>query len=165
MGQFAASLPAPQRDTFSGETDVFATVATSCTVLEGGNIKKQRYHKYQTPTVRSVSTQKPQRCSSAVTFLRHVPFCASLHVHNGAFRSRSVSGFNLVLIQSLWAGFGDEEEGERERWRREGHWLSSRAQTCCGHPVRPLTFFSAPKESCTPSVCGRRETARATTPH
>lgn len=35
-----------------------------------------------------------------------------------------------------------------------GHWFSSRAQTCCGHPVRPFTFFSGPKESCRPSVCG-----------
>lgn len=38
------------------------------------------------------------------------------------------------------------------------HWLSSRAQTCCGHPVRPFTFFSVPKDSCRPSVCDTKNT-------
>lgn len=36
--------------------------------------------------------------------------------------------------------------------------MSSRAQTCCGHPVRPFTFFSVPKDSCRPSVCDTRNT-------
>lgn len=36
--------------------------------------------------------------------------------------------------------------------------MSSRAQTCCGHPVRPFTFFSVPKDSCRPSVCDTKNT-------
>lgn len=38
--------------------------------------------------------------------------------------------------------------------------MSSRAQTCCGHPVRPFTFFSAPNDSCRPSVCHSKNTPR-----
>lgn len=61
--------------------------------------------------------------------------------------------FYLIRVQSLCRVFFVFFLG-----RREGHWLSSRAQTCCGHPVRPFTFFSAPKDSCRPSVCDTRNT-------
>lgn len=58
--------------------------------------------------------------------------------------------FLYIYSESRVSGEEDEEEEKEE----EGHWLSSKAQTCCGHPVRPFTFFSAPKDSCRPSVYG-----------
>lgn len=58
-----------------------------------------------------------------------------------------VSGFYSVPSLLFFYYYLKEEAG--------CHWLSSRAQTCCGHPVRPFTFFSVPKDSCRPSVSSR----------
>lgn len=60
---------------------------------------------------------------------------------------------SLTPFQRVRAQFESRRSGWRWRVFRGwgGHWFSSRAQTCCGHPVRPFAFFSAPMVSCRPS--------------
>lgn len=151
----------------------FDIVATSGRQYwRAANIKKQKRHNYQTvrcefetrpehredqPSVRGTAAPpSPVHLVRMLSF-NSLLFCASLHVHSGVFRfSQSVVFLNLIWVSVvffflffLFFFFVG---------RREVHWLSSRAQTCCGHPVRPFTFFSAPKDSCRPSVCDTRNT-------
>lgn len=114
-------------------------------------VKKQKYHKYvsyyccgkHNNEQRSFNFFCPC-CSLSRSLLAHHCACT-------AVCSAQVSQYVCVCvcrqqiqIQSLFWG---------------GHWLSSRAQTCCGQPVRPFTFFSPPKDSCRPSVCGGEKSA------
>lgn len=82
------------------------------------------------------------------------------HCTRAAVCSRSASQWFLCVC----VFFLSAPESAGARWWMEegdgagaGHWLSSRAQTCCGHPVRPFAFFSAVKLSCRPSLCGGTE--------
>lgn len=143
----------------------FDTVATSgLQYCRGGNNKK-RGKKAEVPQIgqsntysqiqkahqeKRGSTQRPSWCLSSLLSFNSLFFCASLHVHSGVFRfSQSV-----VVLKKKKKSHLNPESLRRE----EGHWLSSRAQTCCGQPVRPFTFFSAPNDSCGPSVCDTKNT-------
>lgn len=162
---------------FLGETDVFRHRGNIWSAVPEGwkQKKKPKRHNYQTVRCEAGnrtgttgrSTNCPPRSSpppatfSASSCFHSLHFCASPYVHS----SRSVTQwfvyffvlfcfFNLIWVSTVFLYpflFRDEED-------EEGHWLSSSAQTCCGHPVRPFTFFSAPKDSCRPSVCDTKNT-------
>lgn len=84
-----------------------------------------------------------------VSTVQSLQICASSHGHGAGFTFTQSVVFILFPVCSFFY-YLKEEAG--------CHWLSSRAQTCCGHPVRPFTFFSVPKDSCRPSVCDTKNT-------
>lgn len=126
-------------------------------------LKKQKLHEYQTVRCEAGnhtgtterSTKCPQRSSPPpAAFPASPPFNLSKSAPRRtdiALGLLSPSQWFLFCSQSvLFFYFLKEEAG--------CHWLSSSAQTCCGHPVRPFTFFSVPKDSCRPSVCDTKNT-------
>lgn len=74
--------------------------------------------------------------------------CVRVYPVSGSCVFICSTGCSIQLVQG---GDGAGEAGGA------GHWLSSSAQTCCGHPVRPFAFFSAAKLSWRPSLCSRRD--------
>ena len=53
--------------------------------------------------------------------------------------------FRIVTLLEDGAGVGKSVVNQQPAWRWQ-YYLSSRAQTCWGHPVRPLLFLSLADE-------------------
>lgn len=89
-----------------------------------------------------------------VSSLQALQICSSSHGHSAGFAFTQSVVFILIPVRSWFFFYYYYYLKEKAGC----HWLSSRAQTCCGHPVRPFTFFSVPKDSCRPSVCDTKNT-------
>lgn len=105
----------------------------------------QNHRKVNQESAAQLSSAGHLHCVSTVQSLR---ICAPSHGHSAGFTFTQSVVFILIPISVHLFYFREEA----------GHWFSSRAQTCCGHPVRPFTFFSVPKDSCRPSVCDTKNT-------
>lgn len=107
----------------------------------------QNHRKVNQESAAQLSSAGHLHCVSTVQCLR---IRAPSHGHSAGLTFTQSVVFILIPV-SLFICFILKR-------KRGGHWLSSRAQTCCGHPVRPFTFFSVPKDSCRPSVCDTKNT-------